>query len=105
MTAGLLDRLRETRLRIVRRIALLALGVIFSAFQICGLVGIRINTSPSLPSVSIAPPLIRMPIWSSSVRPNHLAVLLPAAAIAVRVFVRMVQLLCSSPLWPGRATS
>lgn len=49
MTAGLLDRLRETRLRIVRRIALLALGVIFSAFQICGLVGIRINTSPSLP--------------------------------------------------------
>ncbi len=49
MTTGLLDRLRETRLSAVRRIAILALGMMFAAFQICGLLGIRVNTSPSLP--------------------------------------------------------
>lgn len=49
MTTGLLGRLRETRFSAVRRIAIRGLGIIFCAFQICGLLGIRINTSPSLP--------------------------------------------------------
>ena len=49
MTVGLLDRLRNTRPFIVRRIAVLAVGVLACTFQICDLFGIRINTSPSLP--------------------------------------------------------
>ena len=49
MTVGLLDRLRNTRPCIVRRIAVLAVGLLACTFQICDLFGIRINTSPSLP--------------------------------------------------------
>jgi conjugative transfer signal peptidase TraF len=49
MTAGLLDRLRNNRLVVVRRIALVALGVSVGAFQLCDFLGLRFNTSPSLP--------------------------------------------------------
>ena len=49
MTVGPLDRLRNARPCIVRRIAVLAVGLLACTFQICDLFGIRINTSPSLP--------------------------------------------------------
>jgi conjugative transfer signal peptidase TraF len=49
MTAGLLDRLRDTRFKMIRRLSLVAVGVSVGAFQLCGLLGLRINTSPSLP--------------------------------------------------------
>jgi len=49
MTAGLLDRLRKTRLSVIRRLALVAVGVSVGTFQFCGFLGLRINTSPSLP--------------------------------------------------------
>ena len=44
MTVGLSDRLRK-----VRRAALVATGVAVAMFQISGSLGLRINTSPSLP--------------------------------------------------------
>src|ERR1035438_323721 len=44
MTIGLLDKLRE-----VRRATLVAVGVSIAVFQLCGLLGLRINSSPSLP--------------------------------------------------------
>jgi conjugative transfer signal peptidase TraF len=44
MTTGLLDRLRK-----VRRAALVAVVVSISAFQLFAFLGLRINTSPSLP--------------------------------------------------------
>jgi conjugative transfer signal peptidase TraF len=49
MMAGLLDRVRNTRFAVVRRIGLVAVIVSVGTFQLCGLLGIRINTSPSLP--------------------------------------------------------
>jgi conjugative transfer signal peptidase TraF len=44
MTVGLSDRLRK-----VRRAALVAVSVSIAAFQLSGSLGLRINTSPSLP--------------------------------------------------------
>ena len=44
MTVGLSDRLRK-----VRRTALVATGVAVATFQLSGSLGLRINTSPSLP--------------------------------------------------------
>jgi len=44
MTVGLSDRLRG-----VRRAALVAIVVAIATFQLCGFLGVRINTSPSLP--------------------------------------------------------
>lgn len=49
MTAGLLDRLRKTRFSVIRRLVLVAAGVSVGTFQFCGFLGLRINTSPSLP--------------------------------------------------------
>ena len=49
MTTGLLDRLRGTRIEVLRRIAIVAVGVSVFTFQLCGFLGIKINTSPSLP--------------------------------------------------------
>jgi conjugative transfer signal peptidase TraF len=49
MTAGLLDRLRNTRFAPIRRLSLIAIGVSVGTFQLFGFFGLRINTSPSLP--------------------------------------------------------
>jgi conjugative transfer signal peptidase TraF len=49
MKAGLLDRLRDTRFAMIRRLSLVAVAVSVGTFQLCGLLGLRINTSPSLP--------------------------------------------------------
>ena len=49
MMPGLLDRVRNTRFGVVRRIGSVAVIVSVGTFQLCGLLGIRINTSPSLP--------------------------------------------------------
>ena len=44
MTVGLSDRARE-----IRRATLIAFGVVVATFQLSGTLGLRINTSPSLP--------------------------------------------------------
>jgi conjugative transfer signal peptidase TraF len=44
MTVGLWDRVRNTRGAVF-----IATGVCVGMFQLCGLLGVRINTSPSLP--------------------------------------------------------
>ena len=49
MTAGLLDRLTNTRFALIRRHSLIAIGVSVGVFQLFGFFGLRINTSPSLP--------------------------------------------------------
>jgi conjugative transfer signal peptidase TraF len=49
MMAGLLDRLRNTHVAAIRRLVLVATGVSVGTFQLCGFLGLRINTSPSLP--------------------------------------------------------
>jgi conjugative transfer signal peptidase TraF len=46
---GLSDRIGNTSPGAIRRLGLIAFGVAFATFQICGLAGIRINCSPSLP--------------------------------------------------------
>jgi conjugative transfer signal peptidase TraF len=46
---GLFDRIRTTRLRAVKRLALITAGIGIGTFQLCGIVGLRINASPSLP--------------------------------------------------------
>jgi conjugative transfer signal peptidase TraF len=46
---GLSSRIRSTRGAAVRRLALIVFAVAFTTFQLCGLAGIRINASPSLP--------------------------------------------------------
>src|SRR5690348_398812 len=46
---GLFNRMRKTRVAAVRRLALIVFGVALATFQVFGLAGIRINTSPSLP--------------------------------------------------------
>lgn len=49
MMPGPLDRVRNTRFGVVRRIGSVAIIVSVGTFQLCGLLGVRINTSPSLP--------------------------------------------------------
>jgi conjugative transfer signal peptidase TraF len=49
MMPGLLDRVKSTRFAIAGRIGSVAIIVSVGTFQLCGLLGIRINTSPSLP--------------------------------------------------------
>lgn len=49
MTSGLLHRFNRPRFSVLPQIALLAFGLLVLTFQICGFLGIRINTSPSLP--------------------------------------------------------
>ena len=49
MTAGRLDRLRNTCFAPIRRLSLIAIGVSVGTFQLFGFLGLRINTSPSLP--------------------------------------------------------
>src|ERR1700678_469327 len=49
MMTGLLDRVRHTRFTVVRRIGLVGAAVAVGTFQLCGSLGVRINTSPSLP--------------------------------------------------------
>jgi conjugative transfer signal peptidase TraF len=49
MMTGLFDRIKTTRLEKVRRLALIAAAVTIGTFQLCGLVGLRINASASLP--------------------------------------------------------
>ena len=44
MTVGLSDRVRK-----IRGAALVTTSVVVAAFQLCGSLGLRINTSPSLP--------------------------------------------------------
>jgi conjugative transfer signal peptidase TraF len=46
---GLFGRIRSTRRAAVQRLALIVFAVAFTTFQLCGLAGIRINASPSLP--------------------------------------------------------
>jgi conjugative transfer signal peptidase TraF len=48
-TTGLFDRIMKTPVSAVRRLALIVFGVALATFQLCGLAGIRINASPSLP--------------------------------------------------------
>jgi conjugative transfer signal peptidase TraF len=48
-TTGLFDRIRHAPAAPAKRLALLAAGVLIGTFQFCGLVGLRINASPSLP--------------------------------------------------------
>jgi conjugative transfer signal peptidase TraF len=60
--AGLLVRLKNTSLGAVWRIALTAIVVLIVTFQVCGLAGLRFNTSPSLP--------IGLYITSSDARAN-----------------------------------
>ena len=49
MTAGLLGKLKSTRIAPLRRLFLVALGIPVGTFQLFGFLGFRINTSPSLP--------------------------------------------------------
>ena len=46
---GLFGRSRNTRPATVKRLGLIAVGVLIGTFQLCGWVGLRINASPSLP--------------------------------------------------------
>ncbi len=46
---GLFDRIRTARVRAIKRLALIATGVAIGTFQLCGILGVRINASPSLP--------------------------------------------------------
>ena len=48
-TTGLFGRIRGTRATPVKRLALITAGALIGTFQLCGLVGLRINASPSLP--------------------------------------------------------
>ena len=48
-TTGLFDRIRKTPVTALRRLGLIVFGVALATFQLCGLAGIRINASPSLP--------------------------------------------------------
>ena len=49
MTAGLWDRLRAAQFRAVRRIVVIAVAALVGLFQVFGSLGLRINTSLSLP--------------------------------------------------------
>jgi conjugative transfer signal peptidase TraF len=46
---GLFARLRDTRVSRVRKLAVTAAAVLIGSFQVCGLVGLRFNSSSSLP--------------------------------------------------------
>src|SRR4051794_37899672 len=46
---GLFGRFRNTSPAAVKRLGLIAVGVLIGTFQLCGWVGLRINGSPSLP--------------------------------------------------------
>ena len=46
---GLFGRIRNTSAAPIRRLALVAFSVAFAAFQLFGVAGLRINSSPSLP--------------------------------------------------------
>lgn len=46
---GLFDRVRATRFGALKRLSVVAVGVAIATFQLCGIVGVRINASPSLP--------------------------------------------------------
>ena len=46
---GLFGRFRNTRPEAVKRLGLIAVGLLIGTFQLCGWVGLRINASPSLP--------------------------------------------------------
>ena len=49
MMAGLLARLRTTRFSVIKRIAVIVAAILVGIFQLFGAVGLRINTSLSLP--------------------------------------------------------
>ena len=49
MTPGLLDKVKNTRFAAIRSPMLIAAAISVGTFQLCGLLGLRINTSPSLP--------------------------------------------------------
>ena len=49
MTLGLFAKPGTTRFRVARRISSLCLFILFGLFQLSGSLGLRINTSPSLP--------------------------------------------------------
>lgn len=49
MKTGPLDKLGSKRIAPLRRLFLLALGISVGTFQFCGFLGLRFNTSPSLP--------------------------------------------------------
>jgi conjugative transfer signal peptidase TraF len=49
MMRGLLDSMRNARFAVLRRIGSVVVAVSVGTFQLCGLLGVRINTSPSLP--------------------------------------------------------
>ncbi len=76
---GLFARVRQTRLASVRRLALIMAGVAIGTFQLCGLVGLRINASPSLP-VGLYMTSSQPNTWSSSVLPNRSPAWLSRAA-------------------------
>lgn len=46
---GQFGRFRNTWLVTVKRLGLIAVGVVIGTFQLCGWIGLRINASPSLP--------------------------------------------------------
>ena len=46
---GLFDRARDTSPAALKRVALIGTGMLIGIFQLFGIVGLRINTSPSLP--------------------------------------------------------
>ena len=46
---GLSGRFGDTPLAAVKRLGMIAVGVLIGTFQLCGWVGLRINASPSLP--------------------------------------------------------
>lgn len=49
MIAGLLDKVRTTPVDVAGRIVFLLVGTFLCIFQLCDLMGLRINTTPSLP--------------------------------------------------------
>ena len=46
---GLFDSVRSTRLTVIPRFVLFAIGALAAVFQLCGWLGLRFNMSPSLP--------------------------------------------------------
>jgi conjugative transfer signal peptidase TraF len=46
---GLFAKMYDTRIALARNLAITAALVLVGSFQICGFVGVRFNTSPSLP--------------------------------------------------------
>ena len=46
---GLFAKLRDTRVSRVRKLGVTAVAVLAGSFLVCGFVGVRFNSSPSLP--------------------------------------------------------